>query len=309
MSAFPDLRLAALRRFAAAISVLNLAGYALLGFEPAYAHPAVALATAYGLELALETLEARSLGYRPRFLGGGIGGFVDFLLPAHITGLAVSMLIYTNARLAPVAFAVAVAIGSKYLLRVPVGSGRRHFLNPSNTGIAVTLLLFPWIAITPPYQFSENIAGAADWLLPCVFIGLGTFLNAKLTKKLPLILGWLGGFAVQAALRAWLYDTPLAAGLAPMSGIAFLLFTFYMVTDPATTPVRPRAQLAFGAGVAAAYGVLMALHIVFGLFFALFAVCWVRGAWLYGLALRARFATQDNAAPVPPALGKTQVLP
>lgn len=302
----PDLRLAALRRFASAITVLNVAGYTLLGFEPAWAHPLVALATAYALELVLETLEARSRGLRPRFLGGGFGGFVDFLLPAHITGLAVSMLIYTNARLVPVAFAVAVGIGSKYLLRVPCGPGgaTRHFLNPSNTGIAVTLLLFPWIAITPPYQFAENLSGAADWLLPCVFIGLGSFLNAKLTKKLPLILGWLGGFALQAAVRAWLFDTPLAAGLAPMSGIAFLLFTFYMVTDPATTPVAPRAQFAFGAGVAAAYGVLMALHVVFGLFFALFAVCALRGAWLYAVHVRMQRAALPRAA-----LGKPEVAP
>ena len=305
--ASPDLRLAALRRFATAITVLNVAGYTLLGFEPAWAHPLVALASAYALELLLETLEARSRGLRPRFLGGGFGGFVDFLLPAHITGLAVSMLIYTNARLAPVAFAVAVGIGSKYLLRVPVGPGgaTRHFLNPSNTGIAVTLLLFPWIAITPPYQFAENLSGAGDWLLPCVFIGLGSFLNARLTKKLPLILGWLGGFALQAGLRAWLFDTPLAAGLAPMTGIAFLLFTFYMVTDPATTPVAPRAQFAFGAGVAAAYGVLMALHVVFGLFFALFAVCSIRGAWLYAQHLRLSRRVASPAG----VLGKPETAP
>ena len=61
----PDLRLAALRRFATAITVLNVAGYTLLGFEPAWAHPLVALATAYVLELLLETLEARSRGALP----------------------------------------------------------------------------------------------------------------------------------------------------------------------------------------------------------------------------------------------------
>ena len=53
-----------------------------------------------------------------------------------------------------------------------------------------------------------------------------------------------------------------------MTGVAFLLFTFYMVTDPATTPSTPRGQIAFGAAVAAAYGLLMAFHVVFGLFFA-----------------------------------------
>ncbi len=292
----PDLRLAALRRFAAAITTLNVLGYTLLGFEPAYAHPFVALATAYALELALESLDALSRGARPRFLGGGARGLVDFLLPAHISALACSMLLYANARLAPVAFATAVAIGSKYLLRVPVGGGSRHFLNPSNTGIAATLLLFPWVGITPPYQFTENLAGAWDWGLPAIFIGLGSFLNLRLTRKGPLIAGWVAGFALQAALRAAWFGTPLAAALDPVSGVAFLLFTFYMVTDPATTPVAPRAQLAFGAAVAAVYGVLMCLHVVFGLFFALFIVCGVRGAWLYGEHLYAR-AAAARAAP------------
>jgi hypothetical protein len=77
----------------------------------------------------------------------------------------------------------------------------------------------------------------------------------------------------------------LAAALLPMTGLAFLLFTFYMVTDPGTTPVRVRSQVAFGAGVAVAYGVLTALHVVFGLFFALVIVSSVRGLSLIALGL------------------------
>jgi hypothetical protein len=53
-----------------------------------------------------------------------------------------------------------------------------------------------------------------------------------------------------------------------------------MVTDPSTTPRTRAGQAWFGAAVATAYGVLMALHIVFGLFFALTAVCMGRYVWL-----------------------------
>jgi hypothetical protein len=66
-----------------------------------------------------------------------------------------------------------------------------------------------------------------------------------------------------------------------MSGVAFLLFTFYMVSDPATTPFKFKNQIYFGAGVAFTYGILMSLHIVFGLFFSLFAVCSIRGVYLW----------------------------
>jgi Na+-translocating ferredoxin:NAD+ oxidoreductase RnfD subunit len=239
----------------------------------------VALATAYSVELVLEAVAAWSEG-RPAHFSGGIARLVDFLLPAHISAMAVSMLLYANDRLAPIAFAAAVAIASKALVRVRVGRGIRHCLNPSNTGIAATLLIFPWVGIAPPYQFTENLVGIGDWLLPIAIVISGTFLNTRFTGRIPLILGWLGGFVIQAVVRSQIAGTSLIPPLLPMTGTAFLLFTFYMATDPGTTPSDPRAQLLFGGSIAAAYGVLMALHVVFGLFFALLAVCSLRGAWL-----------------------------
>lgn len=80
-----DIRLTALLRFAAAITVLNILGHAVLGFEEAVLIPIVALMTAYALELGLEF---SSVGRRPFRFNGGLRRFVDFLLPAHITGLA-----------------------------------------------------------------------------------------------------------------------------------------------------------------------------------------------------------------------------
>jgi hypothetical protein len=300
-----SLRLGGLRRFAIAISVLNLLGHTVLGFEPSWAHPLVALATAYSLELLVEWLEARAQGRAPRFAGGRMD-FVDFLLPAHITGLAVSMLLYANEQLAPVAFASAVAIGSKALLHAPVAGKPRHFLNPSNFGITVTLLAFPWVGIAPPYQFTENLQGAGDWVLPAVIVCSGTFLNWRFTQRLPLIAGWLGGFALQAVLRCWLSGLPLLPGLLPMTGVAFVLYTFYMVTDPGTTPQRPAAQVVFGLSVAAAYSVLVDRHVVFDLFFSLTLVCVVRGAWLYVQALLARRAAVPAGVHTPVA-GETRI--
>ena len=276
-------RLQALWRFAVAITVLNVLGHSVLGFEQSWAQPLVALATTYSVELILEALSAWAERRKPHY-EGGLGSFVEFLLPAHITGLAVAMLLYANERLWPIAFAAAVAIGSKVLIRVRTGHGARHCLNPSNAGIAITLLLFPWVGIAPPYQFTENLSGIGDWLLPAVIIASGTFLNTRYTRKMPLILGWLGGFLLQAALRSQLQGTPLVPSILPITGMAFLLFTFYMVTDPATTPVLPRDQLLFGAAVAATYGLLMLSHVVFGLFFSLILVCSLRGLRLALLA-------------------------
>lgn len=298
--AVDDKRLAALRRFASAITVLNLLGHTVFGFEQAWLLPIVALASTYSTEVLLEAVDARVARRQPRFMARP-RQVVDFLLSAHISGLAVSMLLYPNARVMPVVFAGVVAIASKALLRAPVGAASRHFFNPSNLGITVTLLAFPSVGIAPPYQFTENLGTLGDWLLPAVIIASGSVLNGRLTGRLPLILGWLTGFVAQAAVRAVFTDIAFTAALVPMTGVAFILYTFYMVTDPATTPERRWAQVGFGAAVAAAYGVLMTLHIVFGLFFALTAISAIRGSLLWASAFadaRAREAAPSGEVAV-----------
>ncbi|HEY0606952.1 MAG TPA: RnfABCDGE type electron transport complex subunit D [Herpetosiphonaceae bacterium] len=298
-----DPRLTALRRFAIAITVLNILGHTFFGFEQSVAQPISALATAYTLEILFEWLDARLNRRAPRFLGGP-RTLVDFLLSAHITALAVAMLIYTNARIWPTVFATAVAIGSKVVFRVRVGESTRHFFNPSNFGITITLLAFPWVGIAPPYHFTENLTGIGDWLLPTVIIVSGSFLNIRLTRKLPLILAWLGGFAAQALIRNLFFGTPVVAGLVPMTGVAFILFTFYMITDPGTTPFDRRGQIGFGLSVALVYGILLIFNIVFGLFFALTIVCTLRGLQLYLRSLSARRAQPEIMVATPRAVSR-----
>lgn len=292
-----DMRLAALRRFATAISILTCAGHAALGFEQAYAHVFAALATAYSVELALEIVDARACRRAVAFRGGALR-VVDFLLPAHITALACAMLLYPNDQLGPIVFAAAFGVASKSVFRARIGGGRRHFMNPSNAGIAATLLVFPWVGVAMPYQFTENLHGAGDWLLPLVFVCVGSFLNARFTRRIPLIAGWVGGFVVQALVRSAWFGVRLVPALTPATGVAFVLFTFYMVPDPGTTPSRPRDQIWFGAAVATIYGALQVLHVVYGLFFALAIVCSVRGLALWAREAAALLRSRAPAVDV-----------
>ena len=165
----PNMRLAALRRFAITITVLNLLGRTVLGFENSWAQMFVAILAAYFTELILEVVEALANKKTPRFMGSGITNFIDFLLPAHISGMAVSMLLYSGDLLLPFAFASAVSIASKALLTVKVNNAERHFLNPSNTGVAVTVFLFPALApIMPWHAFAtltkEDVTAIAAFL-------------------------------------------------------------------------------------------------------------------------------------------------
>ncbi|MHC5705800.1 enediyne biosynthesis protein [Streptomyces tirandamycinicus] len=286
----------ALRRFAISISVLNIFGYTVLGFEQPWTWPFIALATAYTVEIVLELFGARAEGRAPRFAGGGFKGLVEFLFPAHITALAVNMLTYVNDLVWVMVFGVIVAVGTKWVLRAPVKGRLRHFMNPSNFGIAVILLLFPWASIAPPYHFTEYLDGGFDWLVPAIIIVLGTMLNAKLTERMWLIFAWVGGFALQAIVRGLLFDTSILAGLAMMSGVAFVLFTNYMITDPGTTPSTKWGQIAFGGGVAALYGVLTAMSVAYGLFFATALVCAVRGAFLWTADIVSRKRAEEALA-------------
>lgn len=270
-----DPRSAALRRFGLSISALTVVGHTLLGFEQAYLTPVVAAVAGLATEAVLGAVDAHARRGRPWYTGS-LGTVVDFLLPAYITGLACAMLLYANDRLLPTVLATVAGVASKYVVKVRVAGRARHVLNPSNTGIVLVLLLFPWVGIAPPYQFTEWTSGPLDALIPLVVLIAGTVLNAKLTGKVPLIAGWCAGFVAQAVVRWALTDVSLVSAVLPMTGVAFILFTNYMITDPGTTPVPRRHQIVFGAATAAVYGVLVQFHVVFGLFFALVIVCLLR---------------------------------
>ena len=276
----PNMRLAALRRFAITITVLNLLGRSILGFENSWAQMVVALLMAYFTEITLEIVDAAANKKTPRFTGG-VTNFVDFLLPAHISGMAVSMLLYCGSRLLPFAFASAVAIASKALLTVKVNNSERHFLNPSNTGIAVTTLLFPTLAPIMPWQFTENLSSNWSSAFAVIVIVLGTYMNWYYAKRMPLVLAWVLVFALQGELRCLINGLPLIVGLVPVTGVSFLLFTFYMITDPGATPRNWREQVIFGASTALVYGFLVLAHIGFAFFYALFIVSLCRGLFLY----------------------------
>jgi enediyne biosynthesis protein E5 len=278
----------ALRRFAISITVFNILGYTVLGFEQPWLWPFIALATGYTTEIALEIVGARAEGRAPRFAGNGLRGLVEFLYPAHITSLAMNMLIYVNDRLPVMIFGVIVAIGAKWILRAPVRGRLRHFMNPSNFGITIVLLLFPWASIAPPYHFTEHVGNPVDWIVPVVILIAGTMLNAKLTGRMWLIGGWLVTFAAQAIVRSIMLDTAIPTALGMMTGVAFVLFTNYMVTDPGTSPSSPGSQVAFGAGIALVYAFLTGAGIAYGLFFATAFICLARGVFLWALHISNR---------------------
>lgn len=277
----PKLRLFALWYFMILMIVWNILGHTFLGFEQSHAAVLVTLGAAIFFQLFLEWVDARAKNREVRWAGGW-GNFINALPAALIPGFACSMLLYPNEQLWPFIFAVALSIGSKVLIRAPVGGGHtQHVFNPSNFGIALTLVLFPQVGFAPPYHFTENLVGIWHWILPVFILFTGVVIHGLFTGRLPLVAAWLIGFALQGQIRAWLFGFPAVVPLMPMTSAAFIVFTLYMVPDPATTPLKPWRQAAFGFSVAMVYGLIQMMHLVFGLFFALITVCAIRGVSLH----------------------------
>ncbi|MFG3052225.1 enediyne biosynthesis protein [Kitasatospora sp. NPDC048239] len=300
-----DPRYLALRNFAASITVFNIFGYTLLGFEQPWLWPIMSVLFAYAVEIVFEVISAWAQRRAPRFLGNGMRGMYEFLLPSHITGIAMNMLFYANNQVLPVLFGVFVGVAGKHALQAPIAGRMRHFMNPSNFGITASLLCFgSWASIAPPYQFTENANTFFRVAIPLIIATAGTVINSMLTKKVALIVGWLGGFVIQALIRHWVWDVAIFSALGPMSGVAFVLFTNYMITDPGTTPFKARNQFMFGASVAMTYGVLMLFNVVYTLFFATSLVCLLRGLGWWAAHLIQRQKERSGAgapATAPPA--------
>ncbi len=274
-------RYGGLIRFGIAITIFNILGHLFFGFEQSYIQPIVALLTGYTFELILALLDSWVYKTKPKFLGGGVKNFIGFMLPAHITSLAISMLLYTNERLFPLMFAVMVGLGSKALFQITLSGRKRHFLNPSNFGLTATVVLFHWVTPSPPYHFTENFHGAYNWVLPILIICTGSFLNIKFTKRVPLLLSWVGGFIVFGMIRCLINDMPPYVILIPITGVSFILFTYYMISDPATTPHTTKQQIIFGLTTALIYNIITYNNIVYGIFFALTISCCLRALLLY----------------------------
>lgn len=270
----------ALLYFVGLLLVWNIFGHTVLGFEQSVAQFLAAVGSACAAQLLLDILDAR-INKRPLRLRPDFVGLLTFFAPALISGMALGMLLLPNKLLLPFAFASVVAMASKVIFRAPLAGKTQHFFNPSNFAIVVTLFSCPWVSIAPPYHFMGQVTGVWNWIVPVIILASGILVHSLATGRLPLVISWLVGFLLQALLRHLTLGVPLAAPLIPMTSSAFIIFTLYMIPDPATTPLNKRAQIAFGLTVAAVYAMIQVSHQVYGLFGALVIVSLARGVWLH----------------------------
>ena len=159
------------------------------------------------------------------------------LLSPIITSFGLTLLLRAGAIWVP-PLAGALAIGSKYALRIR----GRHFFNPANFGLCCLMLITPraWCS---PTQWGES------GLLLLWILALGLAVSHRAFRA-DVSLAFLGAWVALKAGRVLQLGQPGGVLLHQLASGSLLLFTFFMISDPKTTPRARGARIAFAAVVA-----------------------------------------------------------
>ncbi|MEL6592109.1 MAG: RnfABCDGE type electron transport complex subunit D [Bacteroidota bacterium] len=154
-----------------------------------------------------------------------------------ITALGLCLLLKSN-QLWVLGLAGTLAISSKFLIRYR----GKHLFNPANLGIIAAIVLTGDAWISP-----------GQWGNTAIFLFLiGVTGSVVLFKvgRLDTCLSFLLTFALLLFIQNVLYKGwPLDHWLHSLTNGSLLLFTFFMITDPATTPNARKARILWAAGI------------------------------------------------------------
>lgn len=162
---------------------------------------------------------------------------------ALISGLGLALLLRTASPLWLLLVPL-LTIGSKFVLRVR----DRHVFNPTNFGLAAAMLLSDRAWVSPGQWGSVALAAFAAVCLGSVVVRRAE--RSDVTWAF--LAAWLGLLFGRAL---WLGD-PFAIPLHQIMNGTLLIFAFFMISDPKTTPDSRTGRILFACLVAAVAYVL-----------------------------------------------------
>ena len=251
-------------RVAITLFIYVLFGIAVLGFNRSPDQVVVIVGSACALDM---------------LFSGFIRKQILFPLSAIITGLGLSILVNTSHSLWLPLIPVFCAIASKYLIII----NGRHIYNPALFGLVIgSLISGGLINPSPAYQWGGYGAIAA-------FIATAALmLFVFKVKKQVLIISFLAFYGLNVAIRAWLtrwHIPPETIILGVVTSPAFYLFTFFMLTDPVTSPKSSRGQVFAGFCIAAIDLYLHKFSALYTLFKAAFIYASMVGLFRFYLSI------------------------
>jgi Na+-transporting NADH:ubiquinone oxidoreductase subunit NqrB len=163
--------------------------------------------------------------------------FLSSARSALISGLSLCLLLRTNsAGLA--ATAAVLTVASKFVIRIR----GKHVFNPTNGGIVAMLLLTNQVWVSP-----------GQWGAPAFFAFLMACAGSLVVNRAARSDVTYAFIAFYCALlfgRSLYLGEPLAIPLHRLESGALLLFAFFMISDPKTTPDSRVGRVLFAALVA-----------------------------------------------------------
>jgi enediyne biosynthesis protein E5 len=214
----------------ATLASLLVYGMIWLDFEITAARAALLLATALATQAVCDCLATRQAA------SGRPAPRVN-IRSALISGLSLCLLLRTNRPGLAVLGAV-VAIAGKFLIRYR----GKHIFNPTNGGLVAVMLLTGQVWVSPGQWGSAAFFG---FLLAC----LGGLVVNRASRG-DVTYAFIGFYCALLFGRSFYLGEPLAIPLHRLESGALLLFTFFMISDPKTTPDSRAGRVLFAGLVA-----------------------------------------------------------
>jgi Na+-transporting NADH:ubiquinone oxidoreductase subunit NqrB len=171
------------------------------------------------------------------WLSGSVAPFASTSRSALISGLSLCLLVRSNVD-ALACLAAVIAISSKFLIKVR----GKHVFNPTNGAIVALLLVTNAVWVSPGQW---GTAAFFAFLMACA----GSLVVTRAARA-DVTVACIAFFSALVVGRSLYLGEPMAIPLHRLESGAFLLFSFFMISDPKTTPDSRVARIVFAALVA-----------------------------------------------------------
>jgi Na+-transporting NADH:ubiquinone oxidoreductase subunit NqrB len=207
----------------AVLTALLFYGIFWLGFDIGWPQVILLLTTVLATQYACSEFAPSSSQFDPR--------------SPLISGLSLCLLLRANEPALMMATAI-ITIASKFVLRI----NNKHIFNPTNFGIVLAIALTGEMWVSPA-QWGSKLQFA--FIMACLG-GMVIYRAMRSDVSYAFILTYA---AILFGRALWLGD-PAAIPLKQLQSGALLLFTFFMISDPKTTPDSRAGRMLFGILVA-----------------------------------------------------------
>jgi Na+-transporting NADH:ubiquinone oxidoreductase subunit NqrB len=205
----------------AMLSSLLVYGMGWLEFDITVGRAALLLGTALATQAACDRIERRPANIRSAF----------------ISGLSLCLLLRTN-RIDVALGAAVVTIAAKFVIRFR----GKHIFNPTNGGIVAMMLVTDGAWVSPGQWGSVAFFA---FLMAC----LGGIVVNRASRS-DVTFAFIAFYCALLFGRSLYLGEPMMIPLHRLQSGALLLFTFFMISDPKTTPDSRAGRVLFAALVA-----------------------------------------------------------